>query len=391
MSPYSFQESELASIWLRLLGALIDIAVLIVLAGAVLFFWGFIEGSRGIIKSDDIWRGRGLLMGLLVDSSLSVFLMAGPWQATVGQRIVGIRVVSNAGERVGVGRAIARYVVSFFSSIFIKLGYLIALFSRKRQTFHDMVARTVVVIGGFKINQGSTLDLVADSDSESSSRYHIESNRVIDQGLWSSVLKEYEGPDRRTGLWAYLFSKHGGSEDKAKAEYLATRVAELEALNNSRFEAELFPPPKEVRSSNFPGLEDIRKSVVARWSGDAELLIGAADSGSREAIFDLGQAKTFGLMDIELSLPEGYALTRRAAEMGDGDAAYRLSQTADVLMQEPVEAYYWALVADYRGVPNASKLSVGYAKKLSANEARETTKRVDQWIIESERNRAKYG
>jgi len=56
-----------------------------------------------------------------------------------------------------------------------------------------------------------------------------ESSTVSEEFLWALAMKEVEGPNRRTGLWAKVFSQSGGDENKAKAAYLAQRVAELQA------------------------------------------------------------------------------------------------------------------------------------------------------------------
>jgi uncharacterized RDD family membrane protein YckC len=42
-------------------------------------------------------------------------------------------------------RATIRAVVSFASSILLFLGFIIAIFSKKKQTLHDMAASTCVV------------------------------------------------------------------------------------------------------------------------------------------------------------------------------------------------------------------------------------------------------
>lgn len=50
-----------------------------------------------------------------------------------------------------------------------------------------------------------------------------------EEDLWERALAEFEGPERRQGLWAKAFSETGGNEAAAKAKYLSERVAQLRA------------------------------------------------------------------------------------------------------------------------------------------------------------------
>ncbi len=57
--------------------------------------------------------------------------------------------------------------------------------------------------------------------------------------FWSIAAEELDGPDRRRGLWAKVFSEAQGNEAAAKANYLKWRVAQLqqeEAKRNQQVE-----------------------------------------------------------------------------------------------------------------------------------------------------------
>ena len=59
---------------------------------------------------------------------------------------------------------------------------------------------------------------------------HQEKNAtpsVDDEHLWEIAADELDSNSRRTGLWAMCFAASGGDENKARAEYLTRRVAEL--------------------------------------------------------------------------------------------------------------------------------------------------------------------
>jgi uncharacterized RDD family membrane protein YckC len=49
------------------------------------------------------------------------------------------------GKRISFPRALGRFFATYLSGIILGIGYLMALFTGKRQTLHDMIASTLVV------------------------------------------------------------------------------------------------------------------------------------------------------------------------------------------------------------------------------------------------------
>jgi hypothetical protein len=75
-----------------------------------------------------------------------------------------------------------------------------------------------------------------------------------DHEVWERVLNEYEGADRKKGLWAKLFVELDGDEKKIKIQYLKIRVEQLtqESSLASNEKLEIFPEhdfKMEVESS----------------------------------------------------------------------------------------------------------------------------------------------
>jgi uncharacterized RDD family membrane protein YckC len=64
---------------------------------------------------------------------------------TIGKAIMGLQVVPLSGGRIGIVRAILRYLGYIVSAIVFFLGFVWIIFSRKRQGWHDKIARTCVV------------------------------------------------------------------------------------------------------------------------------------------------------------------------------------------------------------------------------------------------------
>ena len=75
-----------------------------------------------------------------------VLLEGGRSGATLGKQALGIRVADlQDGGPIGYGRAIVRYVGRILSTIPLLLGYLWMIWDREKQTWHDKLARAVVV------------------------------------------------------------------------------------------------------------------------------------------------------------------------------------------------------------------------------------------------------
>ncbi len=68
-------------------------------------------------------------------------------QATIGKQLMGIQVSDLNGRRISFRAAVVRFFMKFVSSVLFFLGYLIAVFTAKKQTLHDLVADTVVIYG----------------------------------------------------------------------------------------------------------------------------------------------------------------------------------------------------------------------------------------------------
>ena len=65
--------------------------------------------------------------------------------ATYGKAFRKLKVVRANGEAVSAGRAVARTLVKSFVSPILLIGFLMALFSAKKQALHDLLADTIVV------------------------------------------------------------------------------------------------------------------------------------------------------------------------------------------------------------------------------------------------------
>ena len=66
-------------------------------------------------------------------------------QATVGKIVAGLKVTDAMGRRLTWGRSNLRYWGRWISGFPACTGFLLPLITAKKQTLHDMIARTVVI------------------------------------------------------------------------------------------------------------------------------------------------------------------------------------------------------------------------------------------------------
>lgn len=64
---------------------------------------------------------------------------------TIGKALLGVKVVNYKGQTPDVGTAFLRSLSSLLSGATLFAGYLWAFFNGRRQTWHDLIAKTYVV------------------------------------------------------------------------------------------------------------------------------------------------------------------------------------------------------------------------------------------------------
>jgi uncharacterized RDD family membrane protein YckC len=80
------------------------------------------------------------LLGFVIGLTYYVVLETSPKQGTWGKQIVGIKVTDLQGNRITVGRAFGRYFAKIITGCTLGIGFLMPLFTEKKQTLHDMIA-----------------------------------------------------------------------------------------------------------------------------------------------------------------------------------------------------------------------------------------------------------
>jgi uncharacterized RDD family membrane protein YckC len=138
---------------LRRVGAWLIDTVLLAIGFFVFYFIGNIFIGLGLLSSGQnptIENALGAeLVLLLILFVLAWLYYAGlessAWQGTVGKRLLRLVVTDQYGRRIQFGRATGRFFAKIVSALALLVGYLMILFTERRQGLHDLMAGTLVV------------------------------------------------------------------------------------------------------------------------------------------------------------------------------------------------------------------------------------------------------
>jgi len=143
-----------AGFWRRFVGWLLDLLILIVIT-----HWSLVLVSSFLTTPIPDTLSFSVFFSALWPTALALIVIdfiiialyyclfeASQMQATIGKYIAGIKVTDMGGSRISYGKAFLRRVYSLLSIIPIFIGYIVAGFTSRKQTFHDMLAKTVVIV-----------------------------------------------------------------------------------------------------------------------------------------------------------------------------------------------------------------------------------------------------
>ena len=152
-------ERSYAGFWLRFVAIIIDYLIIGLLSMFVIVpilgAFGLL-GSMGDMQEMDesfiagmvaAMSGAMALINLIIYWLYFALMESSSWQATLGKRAVGVKVVNEEGSRISFITATIRYIGKIVSGAIIFIGYIMAAFTAKKQALHDMIASTYVVKG----------------------------------------------------------------------------------------------------------------------------------------------------------------------------------------------------------------------------------------------------
>ena len=120
----------------RFAAYLIDVVVQLIIIGIAAFLLEM-QSVVGLLTCGAILFAHAWLYFALMESS--------KYQATVGKLALGLKVVTVKGQRLSFLRASGRFFGKIFSRLFLGLGFVMMLFTKKRQCLHDKLVGAVVI------------------------------------------------------------------------------------------------------------------------------------------------------------------------------------------------------------------------------------------------------
>jgi uncharacterized RDD family membrane protein YckC len=136
-----------AGFWRRLAATLIDTLLLLTLAIPVMMIFG--QGLPQPMQPGTLPHAPGLkelLLNYVLPLALTVFFWV-KFLGTPGKLLLSCHVVDAAtGAPLRTGQAILRYFAYIVSTLPLCLGFLWIAWDKRKQGFHDKIAKTVVII-----------------------------------------------------------------------------------------------------------------------------------------------------------------------------------------------------------------------------------------------------
>lgn len=114
---------------------MIDVAIMVAIGRLVGTFYPVVFGADAALY---VWPSVALYF---------IAFEASPLRGTPGKRICGLQVLARNGDRAGIVRVFARTVAKLLSGVVLGIGFLLCIFTARRQALHDLITRSVVVAG----------------------------------------------------------------------------------------------------------------------------------------------------------------------------------------------------------------------------------------------------
>jgi uncharacterized RDD family membrane protein YckC len=157
---------EYAGIFRRFIASVIDGVIVNIIGSGVGFVASMVASATGLFDPT-VLQGidpnnptipsavTTAVMDYLLIISLIGFLLvwlyyagmeSSGMQATLGKRVMGLKVTDVDGDQIGFGTATGRFLGKMISGLILGIGYIMAAFTPKKQALHDMIAGTVIVM-----------------------------------------------------------------------------------------------------------------------------------------------------------------------------------------------------------------------------------------------------
>ena len=142
--------------WRRTIAVILDGVLLNILLSPLYLGWVWpVLMNAGRTRPDDMDPNQaltvvGTCLGYLavvglVETAYFAFLESSSHQASLGKLAVGLKLTDLGGLRITFGKAVLRRVARTLTGFTFLIGFLMMLWTRRRQTLHDLMAGTLVL------------------------------------------------------------------------------------------------------------------------------------------------------------------------------------------------------------------------------------------------------
>lgn len=126
-----------AGFWKRFIASVIDSMLLTVVFNFLTWFilpwsWKNNQFFLGLVSTMIIW-----LYFTLLESSIK--------QGTLGKIVLGLKIIDYNNQRISFLRANTRFFSKYISAIIFMIGFIMIIFTSRKQGLHDIIAKTLVV------------------------------------------------------------------------------------------------------------------------------------------------------------------------------------------------------------------------------------------------------
>ncbi|MEY2599876.1 MAG: hypothetical protein RLZZ142_2135 [Verrucomicrobiota bacterium] len=144
-------EVRYGGFWLRLMAKILDGVIqqipMYFINKGIASAWGLnpsavasLEQGSEVFMVIGVQMSVGLVLGCLYSALLNA-----RFGATLGKKALGLRVVTENGANLSIGRAVARYFAEMLSAFLLFIGFLMVGFDSKKRGLHDRICATFVV------------------------------------------------------------------------------------------------------------------------------------------------------------------------------------------------------------------------------------------------------
>ena len=140
---YDDSEFEYAGFWIRFAACIVDNLIIMIIF-APYWFYNYQQMAAMPVDQMPLYSAGDAILHLVIGAAVVWFWVEKG--ATPGKMLFGLQVRdTKTGQFISVPRALLRYFSYLISSVILCLGLIWVGFDKKKQGWHDKIAKTVVV------------------------------------------------------------------------------------------------------------------------------------------------------------------------------------------------------------------------------------------------------